>query len=93
MKSSRIHSYGGADLMQLEETPVPEYGAQDLLVRVVTAGVNPVDWKIRSGAMAHQGPERRMPATLGWSAAGTVVAAMQSTSQWMRRRSPSSRAR
>ncbi|MCK7473123.1 MAG: hypothetical protein MZV49_05655 [Rhodopseudomonas palustris] len=63
MKSIRIHAYGGADAMQLEDAPVPECGASDLLVRVVAAGVNPIDWKIRSGAMA-QGAERRFPFTL-----------------------------
>jgi NADPH:quinone reductase-like Zn-dependent oxidoreductase len=73
MKSIRIHSYGGADTMQLEDAPVPECGASDLLVRVIAAGVNPIDWKIRSGAMA-QGIERRFPLTLGWVAAGTVAA-------------------
>jgi NADPH:quinone reductase-like Zn-dependent oxidoreductase len=73
MKSIRIHAYGGADAMQLEDAPVPECGASDLLVRVVAAGVNPIDWKIRSGAMA-QGAERRFPFTLGWVAAGTVAA-------------------
>jgi len=73
MKSIRIHAYGGTDTMQLEDAPVPECGASDLLVRVVAAGVNPIDWKIRSGAMAH-GAERRFPFTLGWVAAGTVAA-------------------
>jgi NADPH:quinone reductase-like Zn-dependent oxidoreductase len=74
MKSIRIRSYGGADAMRLEDAPMPECGASDLLVHVVAAGVNPIDWKIRSGAMA-QGAERRFPLTLGWVAAGTVATA------------------
>lgn len=74
MKSIRIPAYGSADAMQIEDAPVPECGASDLLVRVVAAGINPIDWKIRSGAMAH-GAERRFPLTLGWAAAGTVAAA------------------
>lgn len=73
MKGIRIHAYGGADVLQLEEIAVPECGAADILVRVVAAGVNPIDWKIRSGAMA-KGLPRAFPFTLGWDAAGTVAA-------------------
>ena len=51
MKAIRIHSYGAAEQMQLEDAPVPVCGNGDLLVRVVAAGVNPIDWKIRAGAM------------------------------------------
>ncbi|MCK7497786.1 MAG: hypothetical protein MZW92_48785 [Comamonadaceae bacterium] len=47
MKAIRIHAYGGPEQMQLDDAPVPACGASDLLVRVVAAGVNPIDWKIR----------------------------------------------
>lgn len=73
MQAIRIHAYGSADALQLEDIAVPECGAGDILVRVVAAGVNPIDWKIRSGAMA-QGVPRSFPLTLGWDAAGTVAA-------------------
>jgi len=73
MKAIRIHSYGGPELMQFEDAPVPACGADDLLVRVFTAGVNPIDWKMRSGAMAAQLP-KPFPITLGSDAAGTVTA-------------------
>jgi len=74
MKAIRLHAYGSADAMQLEDVSVPECGESDVLVRVVAAGVNPIDWKIRSGAMA-QAIAHRFPFTLGWAAAGTVAAA------------------
>jgi len=73
MKAIRIHAYGGPELMQLEDAPVPPCGAGDLLVRVVAAGVNPVDGKLRSGAMAAQVP-MSFPVTLGFDAAGIVTA-------------------
>ena len=73
MKAIRIHTYGGPELMQLEDAPVPACGAGDLLVRVVTAGVNPIDWKMRSGVMAAQMP-KTFPMTLGSDAAGVVTA-------------------
>ena len=73
MKSIRIHAYGGPEHMQLDDAPVPSCGANDVLVRVVAAGVNPIDWKIRAGAMAH-GLPKAFPLTLGWDAAGVVDA-------------------
>jgi NADPH:quinone reductase-like Zn-dependent oxidoreductase len=73
MKAIRIHGYGGPEQMQLQDAPVPACGTNDLLVRVVAAGVNPIDWKIRAGAMAH-GLAKTFPVTLGWDAAGVVAA-------------------
>jgi NADPH:quinone reductase-like Zn-dependent oxidoreductase len=73
MKAIRVHAYGGPELMQLDDAPVPVCGAADLLVRVVAAGVNPIDWKMRSGAMAAHMP-RSFPMTLGSDAAGVVTA-------------------
>ena len=51
------------------ETPVPEPGAMDVLVRVKAVGVNPVDTKIR--AMLGSEP-METPRILGWDAAGIV---------------------
>ena len=73
MKAIRIHAYGGPEQMQLEDAPIPTCGANDVLVRVVAAGINPVDWKIRSGIMAQALP-RTFPITLGSDAAGVVSA-------------------
>ncbi|MGP1691182.1 MAG: NADP-dependent oxidoreductase [Giesbergeria sp.] len=73
MKSIRIHAYGGAEQMQLDDVPVPACGADDALVRVVAAGINPIDWKIRSGAMAKD-LAKPFPITLGWAGAGVVSA-------------------
>ena len=73
LKAIQIHAYGDASQMQLEELPIPACGPDDVLVRVVAAGVNPVDWKIRSGAMAQAIP-KSVPFTLGTDAAGGVAA-------------------
>ena len=53
------------------ETPVPQPGERDLLVRVEAISVNPVDVKTR---MRRQGTEAA-PVILGWDAAGVVEAA------------------
>lgn len=47
MKSVRIHAYGDRSVLQFEDAPKPEIQPDEALVRIVAAGVNPVDWKIR----------------------------------------------
>lgn len=79
MKAIRIHSYGNADQMKLEDAPMPACESGGLLVRVVAAGVNPVDWKLRNGVMAKALP-KQFPITLGQDAAGIVVEAGSATS-------------
>ena len=51
MKAIQVHDYGEPDQLQLEEIPRPQPEEGEVLVRVYAAGVNPVDWKIRSGMM------------------------------------------
>jgi len=53
------------------ETPMPQPGNRDLLVRVKAVSVNPVDVKVR---MRKQGTQAQ-PVILGWDAAGIVEAA------------------
>src|SRR3954453_21297341 len=52
MKAVQIHAYGGPEVLQLEEVPRPEPKANEVLVKVHAAGVNPVDWKIREGYLS-----------------------------------------
>ncbi len=67
MKAVRIHAYGGPDVLCLEEVSRPEPRANEMLVRVHAAGVNPVDWKIREGLL--QGP---LPMIMGIDFSGVV---------------------
>lgn len=53
------------------ETPTPEPGPRDLLVKIAAIGVNPVDTKIRASLGAST---ENPPRILGWDAAGTVEA-------------------
>ena len=55
----------------LKTVPTPEIGADEMLVRVHAAGVNPLDGKIREGFKAM--PDVRFPFILGQDAAGVVV--------------------
>ncbi len=49
MQAIRVHDYGGPEVLVLEETPRPEPNADQVLIRLRAAGVNPADWKYRSG--------------------------------------------
>ena len=70
MKAERIHAFGGPQVMQLEDIPMPSPGRDELLVRVHAAGVNPSDWKRREGKL---GP-LALPAVLGRDYSGVVEA-------------------
>ena len=47
----RIHNYGGPEELKLEQIQLPDPQTGEVLVRVLAAGVNPVDWKITGGWM------------------------------------------
>ncbi len=63
--------YGGPDTQELRQLPVPRPGPAEIRIAVRAAGVNPVDWKIRSGALRDSMP-LDLPAVLGREAAGVV---------------------
>ncbi len=50
MKSVVINEYGDNAVLTLADIERPEPGTGEVLVKVHAAGVNPIDWKIRSGA-------------------------------------------
>ena len=72
MKAIRVHAFGGPEVLVLEETPTPEPGPGEVLVRVKAAGVNPYDTYMRSGIYGARNPA--LPYTPGSDAAGTVEA-------------------
>jgi NADPH:quinone reductase-like Zn-dependent oxidoreductase len=45
----QVHDYGDTDQLKLEQIPQAEPQEGEVLVRVYAAGVNPMDWKFRSG--------------------------------------------
>ncbi|WP_299390718.1 NADP-dependent oxidoreductase [Pelagibius sp.] len=74
MKAVRMHAYGEPEVLRFEEAPDPTPGPDEVVVDVRAAGINPLDWKIRSGALAGLMP-LPLPAILGWDIAGIVAAA------------------
>jgi NADPH:quinone reductase-like Zn-dependent oxidoreductase len=71
MKRIQYHEYGGPELMRLEEFEPSAPGKGHVLVRVVAASANPMDWKIRNGALKMM-TGRRFPRGLGHDFAGIV---------------------
>jgi NADPH:quinone reductase-like Zn-dependent oxidoreductase len=74
MKAVRLHGYGGVDQLRYEDVPTPEPGPDEVLVQVAATSLNPIEWKIRSGAVKDFIPVK-FPAILGSDVAGTVVKA------------------
>jgi NADPH:quinone reductase-like Zn-dependent oxidoreductase len=71
MKAVRIHEFGGPETLKVEDLAKPEAGASEVLIRILGASVNPVDYKIRQGGYL---PEDALPMTLGRDVAGVVEA-------------------
>jgi NADPH2:quinone reductase len=69
MKAIRVGTYGGPEVFQVVETPVPTPGEQDVLVHVAAIGVNFDDVLDRTGET-----ERELPYTPGFEAVGTIAA-------------------
>lgn len=53
MKAIVIHEYGGPEVLKYEDVPRPEPKEDQVLVRVIAAGVNPVDGAGRSEKAAN----------------------------------------
>ena len=69
MKAVRIHQFGGADVLQYEEVPIPEPGSGEVRLKVEAAGINFIDVYYRIGQY-----KATLPLTLGSEAAGVVDA-------------------
>lgn len=68
MKAICVRKHGEPEVLKLEDAPLPLPGADELVIRVAAAGVNPVDTYIRSGTYS----TRNLPYTPGFDCAGTV---------------------
>ncbi|WP_066520627.1 NADPH:quinone reductase [Curtobacterium ammoniigenes] len=49
MRSIVYTRFGDSSVLELVDRPVPEPGPGEVRVRIVASGVNPTDWKARSG--------------------------------------------
>ncbi len=68
MRAIQLDRFGDPDVLGLVDVPRPAPMGTEVLVRVVAAGVNPVDWATRAG----DGLLDSLPIVLGWDVSGVV---------------------
>jgi NADPH:quinone reductase-like Zn-dependent oxidoreductase len=74
MRAARVHSYGGPEVLRVENVPIPSPGPGQVRVRVAASGVNPLDWKIREGWLRELALSS-LPLTLGSDVSGVIDSA------------------
>ncbi|HEY6458573.1 MAG TPA: NADP-dependent oxidoreductase, partial [Polyangiaceae bacterium] len=72
MKAVVLSGYGDANELQLRDVPDAHAGRDGIAVRMAGASINPIDWKMRSGAAKARFPVT-FPAILGRDVSGEVV--------------------
>jgi NADPH:quinone reductase-like Zn-dependent oxidoreductase len=65
-------AYGDIEVLEYREMPDPPVGRREVKVKVAAAGINPIDWKLMSGAR-RGAIDLHFPAILGRDAAGEVI--------------------
>jgi NADPH:quinone reductase-like Zn-dependent oxidoreductase len=74
MKAVLLYEYGGPEQLRYEDTEMPRFGDDEVLVRVKATSINPIDYKLRSGAAKARMP-LNLPAILGRDLSGEVIEA------------------
>jgi NADPH:quinone reductase-like Zn-dependent oxidoreductase len=67
MKAVQFSRFGGPEVLEIVDVPDPHPAAGQIRVAVRAVGINPIDWKVRSGMMGGDLPKRT-----GQEVAGTV---------------------
>jgi NADPH:quinone reductase-like Zn-dependent oxidoreductase len=78
VKIVRFHQTGGAEVLQLDELPVPDPAAGEVRLRVKAIGLNRAEVMFRTGRYL---VEPKLPSKLGYEASGTVEAVGQGVDQ------------
>ncbi|HEY0659100.1 MAG TPA: zinc-binding dehydrogenase [Pyrinomonadaceae bacterium] len=69
MKAIRIHEFGGADNLRVDEVEKPTPAADEVLIKTAAAGINFADVMLRQGKYFFR-PD--LPYTIGFEIAGTI---------------------
>ena len=78
VKVARFHSFGGPDVMQVDEIAVGDPGPSEVRIRVGAIGLNRVETMVRSGSYG----EVALPSKLGYEAAGVIEALGPGVAGW-----------
>lgn len=71
MKAIRIHEFGGPEVLKYEDAPTPKPANDEVLIKIYASGVNPIDYKIRSGVAQGKFPVK-LPLIPGWDVSGEI---------------------
>lgn len=71
MKAAQYNSYGGPEVIEINNVREPVLGKGQALVEVYAASINPIDWKVRNGYFKEQMP-LKFPVTIGGNFSGIV---------------------
>ncbi len=74
-------TYGGPEVLKLTSAPIPQARKDEILIEIHAASVNPVDWKIRSGALKVM-TGSKPPRILGSDFAGVVRTVGSDVNDW-----------
>jgi NADPH:quinone reductase-like Zn-dependent oxidoreductase len=82
MQAVRIHRFGGPEVMAIEEIDRPTPAADEVVIKVFAASVNPVDAKMREGKYPVV-TEKNLPYVLGRDVSGEIAAAGKDVSSFL----------
>jgi NADPH:quinone reductase-like Zn-dependent oxidoreductase len=73
MKAIELKGFGGVENLQLTEIPIPPFADNEVLVRIKSISINPVDIKTRKGKSLASALKDYHPLILGWDISGVVT--------------------
>ena len=82
MNAIRLDRFGGPENLRLTQVERPQPGAGEVEIRVVAAGVNPVDRKMREGTAPQFLEQSELPTILGNDVAGEISAIGPGVETW-----------
>lgn len=81
MKALTYARYGGPEVLELTDLPLPKVPPGWVLVQVRCAAINPVDWRIMSGGLDPL-MEVQFPVVPGWDVSGVVESVGIDVPEW-----------
>jgi len=72
MKKIIYNKFGGPEVLQIAEVPIPAVKATNVLIKVKAVSINPLDWKIRNGEMKLMSGSK-LPKGIGIDFSGIVT--------------------
>ena len=82
MNAMQLNRFGGPETLKLAQVERRQPGAGEIEIRVIAAGVNPVDVKMREGKAPQFLDQSELPAILGRDAAGEISAVGPGVETW-----------